>query len=298
MPTLIYRPPPALPVAACACAWFPAVALARIVSLLVGLLALGSPLHAQLRPLEPLAWVAMASGGEARAAMGAAVLIGQRASLAGTRGTLLELGNWLLTYRSGRFALEFAGTAVRHFEDDAVLGTPFGRADPPDGGARIDAGDVRLSTIVRLHGDVERSVVVLRFGTRLPTTSDEPGLDRDRTDFFGTAAARHRLAKGVRLFAETGVGIHSTMLDGYPQSDVLIYNAGLEAARGPGGVRLQVVGHDDLHRRVIRGNEDLAEVRLGGWLGERRWLEAHVVRGVARFSAEWGILVSGGMTLW
>ncbi|MGH7444567.1 MAG: hypothetical protein ACREKM_06810, partial [Longimicrobiales bacterium] len=129
---------------------------------------------------------------------------------------------------------------------------------------------------------------------------DEPGLDRDRTDFFGTAAARHRVAKGIRVFAEAGVGIHSTVFDDYPQSDALVYSAGVEAARrhGRAGLRLQVVGHDDLHRRVIRGNEDLAELRLGGWLGGPRWIEAQVVRGLAEFSPSWGILLRGGLTLW
>lgn len=255
---------------------------------------------AQLRPLEPIVWRAVDSPAHTRAGIGVGVLSGQRASLAGTRGTLLEIGNWFVTYRSGRLALELAGTAVRRFEDDEVLSAPFERSDPPDGAARVDAGDVRVATILRLLGDVDRSVLAVRFGTRLPTTSDEPGLDRDRTDFFATAAARHRVTRGVRIFAEAGVGIHGTVIEAYPQSDVLVYSAGIEAARrrGRAGLRLQVVGHDDLHRRVIRGNEDLAELRLGAWLGGRRWVEAEVVHGLAEFSPSWGILLKGGMTLW
>lgn len=272
--------------------------LARIVFVVCLLLWPARAAQAQLRPLEPILWQALAEDADARAGIGLGVLSGQRASLAGTRGTLLELGNWFITYRSGRFALEFAGTAVRRFEDDEVLRAPFARTDPPDGEPRVDAGDVRIATVLRLAGDVERSVVVLRFGTRLPTTSDEPGLDRDRTDFFGTAAARHALFAGVHAFAEAGVGIHSTIVEDYPQSDVVVYNAGIEATRGGHGVRFQVLGHDDLHRRVIRGNEDLAELRLGAWAGGSRRIEAHIVRGLADFSPSWGLLLMGGLALW
>lgn len=258
------------------------------------------PLAAQLRPLEPIVWRGLDGSAHTHAGIGLGLLTDQRASLAGTRGTLLEIGNWFVTYRSGRIALEFAGTALRRFEDEAVLDAPFARTDAPDGAARVDAGDVRVATIVRLLGDVDRSVLALRFGTRLPTTSDEPGLDRDRTDFFATLAARHRLVPGIRVFAETGVGINSTVLESYPQSDVLVYSAGVEAARrrNAAGLRLQVVGNDDLHRRVIRGNEDLAELRLGGWLGERRWIEVEIVHGLAEFSPAWGVLLEGGMKLW
>ncbi len=270
--------------------------MACIASLWIGLAPHAAT--AQLRPLEPVQWQAYAPDAAMRAGLGIGAMAGQQASLAGTRGTLLELGNWFITYRSGRFALEFAGTAVRRFEDDDVVAPPFDRTDPPDGSARVDAGDVRIATLVRIAGSAERSILALRFGTRLPTTSDEPGLDRDRTDFFASAAGRHALRHDVRVFAEAGVGIHSTILEDYPQSDVLIYNAGIEAGPRRAGLRLQVLGHDDLHRRVIRGNEDLAEVRLGGWLGSRRRVEIHLVRGLAAFSPRWGVLVSGGMALW
>lgn len=258
-------------------------------------LALPVTARAQLRPLEPVEWRAFDAGASMRAALGAGVLADQRASLAGTRGTLQELGNWLLTFRSGRFAFEFAGTAVRRFEDEDVLSAPFARTDPPDGEARMDAGDVRIATLLHVLGDLERSPVVLRFGTRLPTTSDEPGLDRDRTDFFATAAARHRLSARVRVFGEAGVGINSTIVESYPQSDVLLYAAGLEALIAAVTLSALVTGQDDLHERVIRGNEDLAEMRVGAAIGDRRWIEIELVRGIAEFSPGWGLLVQAGV---
>ncbi len=253
---------------------------------------------AQLRPLEPVTWRAHTHEASVQAGIGLGVFGEQRASLAGTRGTLLELGNWFVTYRSGRFALEFAGTAVRSFDDDDVLAPSFHLTDPPDGEARVDAGDVRIGTLLRVAGDGTGPTVLLRFGTRLPTPSDEPGLDRDRTDFFGTAAARAPLRTGVHVFGEAGVGIHSTVDETYPQSDVLIYNAGVDIGSDAAGLRFQVLGHDDLHRRVVRGNEDLAELRLGAWIGDRRRIEAHVVRGLAEFSPGWGVLVTAGISLW
>lgn len=276
--------------------WIRVVPLACIVSLLLGL----SPrvTAGQLRPLEPVRWEALTGASTARAGMGIGVLTDQRASLAGTRGTLVEIGNWFITYRSGRLALEFSGTAVRWFEDEDVLTPPFVRTDPSDGNARTDAGDVRIATLLRLFGESDAAMAGLRFGTRLPTPSDEPGLDRDRTDFFATAIGRARVHGAVYVFGEAGVGIHSTIVEDYPQSDVLIYNAGIEAASGAGGVRVQVLGHDDLHRRVIRGNEDLAELRFGGWLGERRRIEVHAVRGLADFSPRWGVLLMGGIRVW
>src|SRR5690606_41221388 len=153
----------------------------------------------------------------ARAGMGIGVLTDQRASLAGTRGTLVEIGNWFITYRSGRLALEFSGTAVRWFEDEDVLTPPFVRTDPSDGNARTDAGDVRIATLLRLLGESDAAMAGLRFGTRLPTPSDEPGLDVDRTDFFATAIGG-ALVHGIGyVFGWAGVGVPQSHVRGHAQ---------------------------------------------------------------------------------
>ena len=272
--------------------------LACIVTLIIVLASPSRSLHAQLRPLDPFEWRTLSAEGAAYVAVGAGLLDGQRASLAGTRGSLFELGNWLIAYHSGRIGIEFSGTAVRRFEDEDRFTAPLSVVEDPDAGVRVDAGDVRIGTVLRVAGDVDRHVVALRFGTRLPTPSDEPGLDRDRTDFYATAAARTLVARGLRLSGEAGVGIHSTIIDSYPQSDVLVYSAGIEQRFARGGIRAGIVGHDDLHRRVIRGNEDLSEVRVTGWLGDARWIEATLVRGVASFSPQWGLLVRAGARVW
>lgn len=272
--------------------------MACIVTCMASLPASPRPVSAQLRPLDPLEWRALSGSGSAHGAVGGGMFTGQRASLAGTRGTLLELGTWMITYRSGRFAFEFTGTAVRRFRDDERLTDAAPAVDDTGLGMRTDAGDVRIGTVLRVAGAPDRHVLALRFGTRLPTPSDEPGLERDRTDFYATAAGRTFVASGLRLFGEAGVGIHSTIVQTYPQSDVLIYVAGAERRWNRGGLSAAIVGHDDLHRRVIRGNEDLSELRLTGWLGSTRRLEATLVRGIAEFSPEWGLLVRFGALLW
>ena len=262
----------------------------------VALLGIAAPARAQLRPLDPLPWSLIEHDDAAHIALGAGLLHGQRASLAGTRGRLIEAGNWLILYRSGRLSLHLSGTAVRRFDDREVLVPPFARTDAPDQQARVDAGDVRAATLVHIVDDT-RTKLLVRFGTRLPTPSDEPGLDRDRTDFFATAAARRTFGR-IGVSGEAGVGINGTMLDDYPQSDVLIYAAQADLRTRRAEFTAAVTGHDDLHTRVIRGNEDLAELRFGVRTRGHRWVEAHAVRGLAEFSPAWGLLVRAGIRIW
>jgi hypothetical protein len=136
--------------------------------------------------------------------------------------------------------------------------------------------------------------VALRFGTRLPTTSNEPGLDRDRTDFYATLGGRWRLG-AFALSGEGGVGILGTRVDGLDQLDVLTYSAGVEWRVGPLVSHGIIVGQDDVHLRVVRGNEDLSEVRVGIRGGDRIWFSASAVKGIADFSPGHGLLFMVGM---
>jgi hypothetical protein len=166
---------------------------------------------------------------------------------------------------------------------------------PADDGERRDAGDYRILTAVRLTREAAPVAAALRFGTRLPTTDNTVGLDRDATDFFATLggrAARGRLA----LQAEAGVGIFGTREDAFEQDDLLIYAARSEYAAGPVVPMLTVVGQQvGTGHREIRGNESLGEVRLGVRAGRRRWLLAEAVAGYTDFSPGFGVLVSAGM---
>lgn len=253
-----------------------------------------APLAAQLRPLPPIDWSAVDdASSRTHVSAGAGVLLGQRASLAGTDGRLLELGNYGVVFRTGRIALEFGGTAVRVFRDDRVLEPPAPGTRPPNGSSRVDTGDHRVGTIVILTDPGSSFTALLRFGTRLPTTDDRIGLDRDETDFFATVASRARRGSWS-LAAELGLAIHGSRAPGFDQADVLAYSAELRYEAGAVVPTLVVVGHEGFHARRIRGNEALGEVRAGIQLGESRWLRVEAVAGLEGFSPGGGLLVTAG----
>jgi hypothetical protein len=136
--------------------------------------------------------------------------------------------------------------------------------------------------------------IVVRFGARIPTTSDESGLDRDRTDFFALAALRYRTGP-VSFTAENGVGIHGALDSRFPQSDVWAYTFGTEYRRRPFFATAQMVGHQS--RLRLRGNENLRELRFGAGIGERRWLELSYIHGLSDFSPQHGVRLSAGLRL-
>jgi len=260
-------------------------------ALILGFPSAGS---AQLRPLSPLDWYAIDAMRPISIGVGLGTLQNQPASLAGTQGDLLELGRFHLVWWSGRMGIEAEGTLYRRFEDEVVLRPPAPGTDPVSGSARTDAGDVVASTVIRLSQPLSRFTAALRFSTRLPTTSDEPGLERDRTDFFATLAGRYRWGR-VSVGGESGVGILGTRVDGVDQLDVLTFAAFVDYRMGPVTAIGTIVGQDDVHLGATRGNEDLSEVRIGVRAGDRVWVAATAVRGIARFSPGGGLLLMMGI---
>jgi hypothetical protein len=265
----------------------------RLFPLLAALLLSPRPAPAQLRPLDPAEWRVWDPGAVFVAGIGAAAFGGQRASLAGTEGWLVEAGNFVLVWRTGRVAFEAGGTVQRFFRDERLFAAPHGGA-AAEGPGRHDAGDYRIATAVRLTPEVAPALAVLRFGTRLPTTDNKVGLDRDQTDFF--ALLGMRVGRGaLRVSAETGVGINGTRDPGFEQSDVWVYLLRAERAGAVTPV-LTVTGHmDGLKDRTIRGNEELGELRLGLRAGRRRWVEAALVKGYTSFSPGVGVIVQAGV---
>ena len=248
---------------------------------------------AQLRPLRPLDWDVFAPGTTVLARVGGGVLDGQRASLAGTRGRLLELGDYTLAWRTGRVALGLAGTLVHRFHPESRFAEPASGAEPGDS-PRSDAGDLAATTAVRLSPTAWPALVVLRFGARLPTADHVKGLDRGEADFLGllaVGAVRGRFTGGI----ESGIGIFDTRIPEFTQDDDWIYAARFGYRLGRVRPQAAFTGQSSpLRYRHIRGNEDLREVRLCFRVGDRRWLEADWVRGLVRFSPSSGLLVSGG----
>jgi hypothetical protein len=267
----------------------------RAVALLIVLLLAGAGrAAAQLRPLEPPVWAMWETDARLAISVGGGVLQRQRASLAGVEGTLLELGNYHASWRTGRVVLEVGGTAVRRFEDRSRFAAPTADVDTTVGPRRSDAGDVRIATLVRLTPEQWPALVLARFGTRLPTPDNRIGLDRDLTDFFALLGARYARG-GLEVGAEAGVGLHGSRLDEFEQDDVILYSTTVRYRRGLVEPVATLVGHwDGLPGWYIRGNEDLRELRLGLGVGARVRAEAQWVHGLTDFSPRSGVLVSLG----
>ena len=254
------------------------------------LLATARPANAQLRPYEPFDWDLLESSHSLSGSLGTASLWDQRASLAGTDGDLTELGAFQLFARTGRVVLEAGGTLFRVFNERAVFAAPTGGAERHALGTRRDAGDYRVSTTVVLVQPSGPGTAVVRFGSRLPTTDNRVGLERDAIDFFALLGGR------IRTTAELGIGIHGTRLDDFEQSDVFIYLLGLSAPDLRVRPTLLLLGHADALDFPIRGNEKLSETRLRLRAGDHLWVQLEGIKGLTKASPAFGVSLAVGTT--
>src|SRR5688572_16234837 len=101
--------------------------VARTLVVLTILTVAGRQARAQLRPLDPVDFQSF-HGAPVHVQAGGGVFWNQHASLAGTRGTLWEVGEFRATIRTGRMVMELGGTVQRLFRDDEILYPPFGDA--------------------------------------------------------------------------------------------------------------------------------------------------------------------------
>lgn len=247
---------------------------------------------AQLRPIDPIDWSDL-DVPSVHVSLGTDLLAGQRASLAGTSGQLLELGVFRAVWHLDRVALEISGTSVRVFSDDAVFAEPAQGALPPDGTRRVDAGDVRLATLVRLTPAAVPVQAALRFGVRLPTTNETVGLDRDQTDFFSLLGARF-LRGRWDVSGELGVGIFGSR-ERVDQTDPVLFGLRAALELGPVDPVMEATGQYDTRGTAPRrGTEDLGEVRLGLRAGTDRWIKVTAVRGWTPFSPDFGLSLRVG----
>ncbi|MGI9043470.1 MAG: hypothetical protein ACR2GK_05010 [Gemmatimonadaceae bacterium] len=253
--------------------------------------------HAQLRPLDGPDWRLLSGSQAIAASIGVARLSEQRASLAGTTGTLWEIGTFSAAWRTGRVVLEAGGTARRSFTETGRFREAYPDVEQSPDGRRNDSGDFRISTIVRLTPARSAVMAALRFGTRLPTTDNTTGLDRDATDFFATIGARTSVA-AVSVAADAGLGINTTREPRFEQEDVLLYSLQAEYAGYRVTPTFSIVGqkHGTAHA-AIRGTENLGEIRLGLRAGSQYWVRLEIVRGYESFSPESGAMVTVGSTM-
>lgn len=253
------------------------------------------PLGAQLRPLEPVQWRLLETGETFAAELGFSRFSGQRASLAGTRGDLWELGNFGVAWRTGRVVLAAEGTAQRRFRERSRFAAPYPDVDAADDGRRHDSGDYRVSTTVRLTAERNPWLGIVRFGARLPTTDNSTGLDRDAVDFFAMLGGARSLGR-VSIQAETGLGIHTTRETRFEQEDLFLYSVRGEYRGFAITPSIAILGqlHGTTHS-AIRGVENLGELRVGLRAGVQKWVRAEVVAGYETFSPSSGVIISAGI---
>jgi hypothetical protein len=254
----------------------------------------GSTAAAQLRPLEPTEWWLIDAGRTVVVEAGGAALADQWASRAGSVGTLYEAGTVRAFWRTGRVLIEAGGTVRRFFREERVHDAPGESVQPADDGWRRDSGDYVVATSLLLNAPESPLLGVVRFGTRLPTTDNRQGLERDRMDFFALAGARLRRGP-VLIGAEAGVSINGTREQEFEQKDVLAYTLSAEYDAGPVVPGITVTGDVLGPRRALRGNEPLGEVRAGVRTAGRRWVRAEVIAGYRTFSPRLGIRLAAGM---
>jgi hypothetical protein len=255
-----------------------------------------APLAAQLRPYGPVDWAVFDGSPRMAASIGSAILWNQRASLAGTQGRLVEFGTVRAAVRTGRVVVETAGTIFRTFREDSTFAPATGGAENRPLGRRSDVGDYTVATTILLSDPARPAAAILRFGSRLPTTDNRVGLERDAIDFFATVGGRLDFAS-IRATTELGLGIHGTRLEDFEQADVLIYSASITARSVPLKPAILLLGQVDALDWSIRGNEQLSEARFVLRSSGNVWLQAEAIKGFERFSPGMGISVSVGTIL-
>lgn len=268
--------------------------LAGVIVLGLLLTTAAAPAGAQLRPLDPLEWRMFDATRTVAFELGTATYWNQRASRAGTEGTLIEAGRARALWRTGGVLFEVAGTVQRFFREERRHDAPGADVRPARNGWRHDSGDYVVMTAVRLTRRNAPLLGVVRFGTRLPTTDNHEGLERDRMDFFALAGASTRTG-ALLIGAEAGVSINGTRDQAFEQKDVLSYAVRAEYDAGAVTPSLAFTGDVLGPSRQLRGNEPLGEVRLGLQTSGRHWLRAEGIAGYRTFSPRLGIGLSAGV---
>ncbi|HEX6589792.1 MAG TPA: hypothetical protein VF039_12285 [Longimicrobiales bacterium] len=210
----------------------------------------------------------------------------QTATLAGTRGTMTQLGECTVQLARAGATFRVEGIAQRLFRDESQYAAPA-QGVVEGGPHRADAGEWGIDVVVPLRGWLP----ALRVGVRLPTTDDRTGLERDATDAYATISGL-RDAGPLWLSGEVGVGIHGTRNLEREQQDVLLFAVAAGGRRGALSGYTTVVGHRFwMNEWTDRGNENLAELRVAADLrvSEHWSLGAVALRGLAEHSPAAGV---------
>ncbi|HEX6693963.1 MAG TPA: hypothetical protein VF035_04580 [Longimicrobiales bacterium] len=245
---------------------------------------------AQIRPVDPFIWRAFDGPANVLVSAGVTLLPDQAVAATGTRGRYEELGAYRLTWRTGRAALTASGAAIVRLVDEDSIGEPYSYVREP----HRDAGPVIVEAATRLTSEHSPVTAIVRFGTLLPVTSAESGMDRDEADFFATFGMRARRGR-TWVAGEGGVGINGRPEPFAGQRDVLNYSIGGGYRHDMVDADVWLVGRDDMHDTAKPSHEDLDELRIGVRSRGRFWIGATWIHGLTAWSPSDGVRIAAGM---
>jgi hypothetical protein len=215
-------------------------------------LALGSPLHAQQRPLlteDP----ETVGAGLVLLEAGFDVQRGLFYPVSGLEGNLLRAPVLGVSLGVGPFAeLQVDGGFYNRLNITSRAPAPLSDHLEIDGDRTTDVEDLVLGTKLRLLSEgPSHPALGIRFATRLPNAGNESGLGTDTLE-FNVSALIGKTVRSLRVVGNVGLAVFGDPTRGDRQGDLLTYGFSLARALRQG---LEVVGEVN-GRYVGTGPED------------------------------------------
>jgi hypothetical protein len=253
---------------------------------LFGILCVVLPARAQRRPLQTDD-ASLVAVGHVRAELGVEFLQGQRYSLSGLKGDLTRLGVLSMHAGVGEYAEFQLSGVVRNFLSVTQRTPPV---IPPDfeGNATSDFGDLVLGAKLKLLPESpRRPALAFKFSVQLPNASNESGLGKDETEFYGTLIFAKSLGR-AQILGNLGLAILGSPVVPNTQADKLVYGfAGIVPLYSRLNLVAEVYGLQGPQRT---GNEDSGQARVGLQFlsGSLRW-DAAAIAGLRHDDADSGL---------
>ena len=257
-----------------------------IAAFFLGVCCIARPAWAQQRPLrtDDARLVAV---GHVRTELGIEFLQGQSYPLSGLKGDLTRLGIFGLHVGVGDYAEFQLSGVVRDFLSVTERTPPV---IPPDfsGNATSDFGDLVLAAKLKLLAESpRRPALAFKFSVQLPNATNESGLGKDETEFYGTLILSKSLGR-AQMLGNLGLAVLGSPVEPNTQADKLIFGL---AGIVPLNRHLNLVGEVyGLQGPERTGNENTAQARVGLQFvsGSLRW-DAAAIAGLHHYDANTGL---------
>lgn len=134
------------------------------------------------------------------------------------------------------------------------------------GDTTTDVEDIVVATKIKvLSESASRPAIGLRLATKLPNASNESGLGKDTTDFFGYVLVG-KTVRSVRIVTNVGLGILGDPIVPNRQDDIYAFGASVARAVREG---VELVGEVDVRANfhdsdTPNGNESRGRMVFGG----------------------------------